>query len=127
MDLPAKRIFIQCRNCGHEMVFHKKHREALAMRLGKAQSELTGRDVEAASAAFKCRECASRGVTVREVERRKPSIAYVAGGRTETAEPIFHKDTCSWVGYVHKATIIEFESREAAVRSGYRPCRVCRP
>lgn len=98
------------------MVFHKKHREALTTRLGKAEGELTANDVQATSKLFRCKECGSRGdVTVREVERRAPRMLYVAGGRTQAAIPIFHKDSCGWVGHVHKASIIEFESREAAV------------
>jgi hypothetical protein len=48
--LPEKRIFLQCANCGHEMVFHRKHREALAKRLGKVQAELTAKDVQPRSA-----------------------------------------------------------------------------
>jgi DNA-directed RNA polymerase subunit RPC12/RpoP len=125
MTLPGKRIFIQCTYCGHEMVFHKKHREALGKRLRKSEAGLTGEDVRTAAKLFRCKSCGSRGVSVREVERQPPRILYVAGGRTESE--IFHKDSCGWVGHVHKADIIEFESREAAVMSGYKPCRVCRP
>lgn len=127
MALPEKRIFLRCRNCNREMVLHRKHRAALVKRLRKPEAELTGKDVQRYSEVFRCKECGSRGIEVREVERRAPSILYVAGGRTQAALPIFHRHTCGWVGHIHKADIVEFESREGAVMSGYKPCRVCRP
>jgi len=127
MALVGNRIFLRCKSCGHEIVFHKNHREALAKRLQKAPAALTSSDILRESRSFRCKRCGAYGVDVREEERKPPQIRYVASGREVQGEPVFHRDTCGWVGHVHKAKMIEFQTRDEAVMAGYRPCRICRP
>ena len=38
---------------------------------------------------------------------------------------VFHKPGCRY--YNCKNCTVEFETREEAIRAGYRPCKVCRP
>lgn len=42
-----------------------------------------------------------------------------------TSSRIFHKQSCRYFG-CSKCTAV-FNSREDAVKSGYRPCKVCKP
>jgi len=123
--LLPRRIFLVCGVCGHEQVFHRRHREALAKRLGKLPDAVTEKDVLRSAARFRCRE-GHRSVAVRTEERRPPAVRYVASG-TAIQKHVFHKDTCGWVGHIHKAHIIQFPSRDHAVESGFEPCRYCRP
>lgn len=40
---------------------------------------------------------------------------------------VFHKPHCRYVGKIHSYNLIGFKSREDAVNSGRRPCKVCGP
>ena len=123
--LLPRRIFLTCKGCGHEQVFSRRHREALGKKLSKLPDAITEGDVLRNVARFRCRE-GHRDVAVWTEERRPPEVRYVASG-TAVEKHVFHKDTCGWVGHIHKAHINQFPSREHAVESGYMPCRYCRP
>ncbi len=51
------------------------------------------------------------------------AFAYIGNSRTGK----FHQDTCRWVYKMNESNKVYFESRSAAVQSGYVPCKVCRP
>jgi methylphosphotriester-DNA--protein-cysteine methyltransferase len=39
----------------------------------------------------------------------------------------FHKSTCGQVKDISTEHLVGFDSREAAIGSGHRPCNVCKP
>lgn len=49
--------------------------------------------------------------------------AYVASVNSE----VFHKPTCRWVKKISPHNLTGFKSREDAVNSGRRSCKVCKP
>lgn len=52
-------------------------------------------------------------------------IAASGGYSGNTSSGIFHRSSCRY--YNCKRCTVHFSSRDAAVKAGYRPCRVCRP
>ena len=48
---------------------------------------------------------------------------YVASLNSE----VFHKPTCRWVKKIYESNLIGFKTRDEAVKSGRRPCKVCKP
>lgn len=40
---------------------------------------------------------------------------------------VFHRRSCRYTRTIKLTNLLLFETREAAIRSGYRPCKVCRP
>ena len=59
-------------------------------------------------------------------------IMPVAGTHAATApyhgnvqSHIFHKESCRY--YDCKACTAEFNTREEAIKAGYRPCKICKP
>ena len=51
------------------------------------------------------------------------SAAVKLHGNTDSK--IFHESTCRY--YNCKNCTKDFDTREAAIRAGYRPCKVCKP
>jgi len=49
--------------------------------------------------------------------------AYVASVQRE----VFHKPSCRWAGKISPGNLIGFNSKDEAIRSGRRPCKVCKP
>jgi hypothetical protein len=124
---PVTRIMLACKKCSHEMVFHVKHRQALAKRLSKMLADVNINDVHRCAKNFICKKCGAKGADAREVERQSHQIKYVGSGHPLAQDLVFHKDTCGWVGHIHKAHVLSFESREFARMSGYYACKVCKP
>jgi hypothetical protein len=109
------------------MVLHKTHREKLGATLRKAPDAITVADVRKNLAVFRCKKCNAHKAKVWEEPRRPDQVRYVGIGDDTKAHLVFHRDTCGWVGHIHKAGIIELESRDNAVMHGYSPCRNCKP
>ena len=51
------------------------------------------------------------------------SMPYVASAIREP----FHRSTCRWAKKIATMNLVGYESREAAIADGHRPCKVCRP
>ena len=119
------RIFLICRGCTRETVLSVKLRTLLARAVGKRLDSITIADVLRNISRFRCKQ-GHRCVAAREEQRKPPSIGYVASG-TATERRTFHRDTCGWVGHIHKAYMIEFRDREDAWQSGFEPCNFCKP
>lgn len=49
---------------------------------------------------------------------------YYIGNRNSK---IFHYPNCQWAKKIAPQNKVIFESREEAIKAGYRPCKVCRP
>jgi len=49
--------------------------------------------------------------------------AYVASSERE----IFHKPSCRWADKISERNLIGFTTRDEAVKSGRRACKVCEP
>ncbi len=49
--------------------------------------------------------------------------AYVASVNSK----VFHKPNCKWAKKIKEKNLVGFKSREDAVNSGKRPCKVCKP
>lgn len=52
-------------------------------------------------------------------------IKYVASN--ESAQSIFHRSTCGWMRNVPLNSVIQFSNREDAIKTGFKPCKSCRP
>ncbi len=61
----------------------------------------------------------SAPITQREVAK----YAYVASVNSE----VFHNPDCRWAKKISPRNLVGFKSREDAVESGRRPCKVCKP
>ena len=48
---------------------------------------------------------------------------YVASKKSE----VFHSPDCKWAKKISPKNLIGFKSREQALNSGRRPCKVCKP
>lgn len=51
------------------------------------------------------------------------AFAYIGNARSG----IFHYDNCRYVYRMNESNKVYFSSRDEAVSSGYRPCKVCYP
>ena len=126
--IPAsKRVFLICRNCRRETVFHRGHREILALRVGKPATAIDLEDIFVYAESFRCKECGAKGVTFRTETKREKQIIYVASGRQAMADPVFHKNTCGWVAHTDDAALLTFSTRQSAIIGGFRPCNYCKP
>ena len=56
-------------------------------------------------------------------KRKKPPVNFVArsGGR------VFHRMTCRQAGDISRGARVEFQTRDEALRRGYKPCGLCNP
>lgn len=50
-------------------------------------------------------------------------IQYVASSE----RPIFHEPSCQWAEKISDRNLVEYSTREEAIRDGKRPCKVCKP
>ena len=51
------------------------------------------------------------------------AVAYVAS----IAREPFHRPDCKWAQRISPGNLQTFTTREAAIKAGHRPCKVCRP
>jgi len=49
--------------------------------------------------------------------------AYVASAQRE----VFHRPDCEWAKKISPHNLVGFKTREEAIKSGRKPCRICRP
>lgn len=49
--------------------------------------------------------------------------AYVASVNSE----VFHRPDCEWAKKISPRNLVGFKTREDVIKSGRRPCKVCRP
>lgn len=54
---------------------------------------------------------------------RSEEVKYIGNARSK----VFHRPDCEWAQKTALHNRVEFSSREEAIKSGYRPCKVCRP
>lgn len=52
-----------------------------------------------------------------------PIVLYVGSINSDK----YHLPSCRWAKKILPENKIEFHSREAAVKAGYKPCKVCKP
>ena len=52
-----------------------------------------------------------------------PQVNYVA---SRVRLP-FHRPECKWAAKISPKNLEVFETREAAIAAGHRPCKVCEP
>lgn len=62
------------------------------------------------------------GIWSKEVDRE---AYYIASSKSNRF--IFHRPDCEWAGRIKEENLVRFETREAALDSGYSPCRSCKP
>lgn len=39
----------------------------------------------------------------------------------------FHLSTCKWVQKIAPNNVVYYETRDAAIAAGHKPCKVCKP
>jgi hypothetical protein len=65
--------------------------------------------------------------TIREgvpiTQSQVAEYAYVASAQRE----VFHQPDCEWAKKISHQNLVGFKSREDAIKSGRRPCKVCKP
>ena len=49
--------------------------------------------------------------------------AYVASVNSE----VFHQPNCKWAKKISPRNLVGFKTREDAIKSGHRPCKMCKP
>lgn len=76
------------------------------------------------------REAREKGVGLwappqKSIQEKKPSqqVYYVASRNRES----FHYPWCTWAKKISPYNLKTFSSREEAIKSGHRPCKVCNP
>lgn len=62
-------------------------------------------------------------VGVAEAQTQRREISYVGSARSNK----YHYPTCVWAGKIKSSNLVSFSSPEHAQRSGYVPCKVCKP
>jgi micrococcal nuclease len=62
------------------------------------------------------------GIWSSQVAKEQYYVASKRSGRF-----IFHRPDCQWATRIKKENLIRFDTREAALDSGYSPCRSCKP
>ena len=49
--------------------------------------------------------------------------AYVASVNSE----VFHRPSCEWAKKIGPRNLVGFKSRGDGIKSGHRPCKICKP
>jgi methylphosphotriester-DNA--protein-cysteine methyltransferase len=49
------------------------------------------------------------------------------GGQTAAQREVFHRPDCEWAKKINPQNLVGFKTREDAIKSGKRPCKVCKP
>ncbi len=52
-----------------------------------------------------------------------PNTKYIASLRRDA----FHRRGCTWAKRISRTNVLGVKTRDAALKAGHRPCRVCRP
>jgi hypothetical protein len=52
-----------------------------------------------------------------------PNTRFIASLRRDA----FHRRSCRWARKISRTNVLGVKTRQAAIRAGHRPCRVCRP
>jgi len=52
-----------------------------------------------------------------------PGTQFIASLRRDA----FHRRACRWARKISRGNVLGVRTREAAIKAGHRPCRVCRP
>jgi len=115
-NTPPDRLFLLCDNCG---------RHVRLDRLMSAKEIQSVSLVMRMLPSFKCSECGSKSIRIKEKPRAKPILQYAATEGTE--DRVFHKSTCGWLKNTSLDREIRFSTREEAIKRGFRPCTSCRP
>lgn len=73
-----------------------------------------------------CAKCGAKG------RHRVTAMGAVAGrlvgaGLNVVSDPVYHRESCTWVARMNVNQLVEFSTQQEAVFRGYRPCKVCRP
>jgi len=104
--------FLFCEGCGH----HVDTSKLSVSNIDEVRSNLRK---------YKCSECGSKNIIIKEKPKAKKIFVYVA---TEmTTERVFHKSTCGLMRNVSAENEIRFKNKENAIKRGFKPCASCRP
>jgi len=61
------------------------------------------------------------GGAVLAADQKEPS--YVASAKRGP----FHKPSCEWAKKISPTNLEKYNTRDAAIKAGHRPCKVCKP
>jgi hypothetical protein len=56
---------------------------------------------------------------------RHTSVGQVYWGSIKSNK--FHYPSCKWIKKIKPENLVEFKTREDAIKAGYKPCKECRP
>ena len=108
--------FLFCADCSYHKDTAKIIRESSFMTIDEIRNNLSK---------FKCSECGSKDIVIKEKPTAERIIEYVA--TEQTTDRVFHRSTCGWMKNVSAENEIRFRNRESAIKRGFRSCTSCRP
>ena len=123
MNPESKRTYLVCLKCDRERLFDGRLRKEIARREGKEADEIGLEDLLPYLHYFKCDECGSKRIKIRTADSRKKIVFFVASQNKD----VFHKNDCIWFKHVNMENLMRFDTREAPIALGLKPCKVCRP
>lgn len=111
-----------------DIAFSRTYSEATAQAIAQFQSDYA---LEATGIADPTTQALLKYLTAKEDEqsapvRSVPDLAvspYIGNKNTKK----FHKRNCSSIGQMKESNKVPFDTRDAAVNSGYVPCKRCNP
>ncbi len=114
-------------SCGGTQLLTKSDKKLLASKCKCAADALTVNDVADRIGWLTCRKCGSSISDIRVEERATISNPRNFQYEALIGSDVFHKEGCGWLDNSEMGSVRGFDSREAAIKAGYRPCNSCRP
>lgn len=74
---------------------------------------------------YKCSQCGSKNIVIKEKPKATKIVEYVA--TQMTTDRVFHRSTCGWMRNVSASNEIRFRNKDDALKRGFKPCTSCRP
>lgn len=119
-------IRLSC-TCGATQLLTNSDKKLLAPKCKCAPDALTVDDVMDRIGWLTCRKCGSAMSDVRVEERAAINNSRNFQYEALIGSDVFHKAGCGWLDNSEMGSVRGFDSREAAIRAGYRPCTSCKP
>lgn len=125
--ITAKMVVRLLCSCGSTQLLTSDDKKLLASKCRCAVNALTVNDVEDRIGWLTCRMCGAAISDIRVEERGTINSSRNFKYEALIESDVFHKTGCGWLDNSEMSSVRGFDSREAAIRAGYRPCNSCRP
>ena len=116
-----RSIYIRCESCGMEESSFLMLKDAnLILEKGNPSIKYVNHCLPK----IECSICHSKNLSI-FIKERKTQGGYVA--TVNSNGMVFHKSKCGWLVHVPLESAIIFNSRQEAIKLGFRPCSSCKP